>query len=199
MTSTVRRPPATAAPVDTATVKTPCAIDQTSVIAEKARFTGSHLVRVGKNSVIHPHATLKSDHGKVLIGNDCSISERAIVGIVSDSNGVEQDVVIGDGVNIHTGARVEAQSIGTGSTIDIHARVEPGAVIGEYCKVGPMEVVGSGEVLEDFTVVYGNGQRRIDRTTRDHRDVLEAKIAGQTQLLKVYRKLIPNFSAKYMG
>jgi len=72
-------------------------------------------------------------------------------------------------------------------------------VLGEWCKIAPLERVEAGEKLEDFTVVYGDGQRRIDKTLKAHEEIRAAKREGQEKAVQVMRTLVPNASAKWVG
>lgn len=116
----------TATPADLAP-KPPCTIHSLAVISEKAQITGSHPVEIGENTVIHPYAKIRSDRGSVKIGKNCTVCEKAVIGIT----GGEGTVVIGDGVNIETGAQVEAAVVGDGTTIEVRAIVGNGAVLGK--------------------------------------------------------------------
>ncbi|KAK4545884.1 hypothetical protein LTR36_002448 [Oleoguttula mirabilis] len=176
-------------------VKTPCHIHPSAIVADKAQITGAHAVEIGENAVIHPYAKIRAEGGKVVIGNNSMVYERAVVGV---AEGGEQDVVIGEGVNIDTGAVIEAKNIGDGSTIEVNAIIGKGTVLGRYCKVASLERVEAGEELEDFMVVYSDGQRRIDKTMKDHPDIREAKRVGQEKSIELMRKMLPNAAAKWM-
>ncbi|KAK5131647.1 hypothetical protein LTR08_000774 [Meristemomyces frigidus] len=175
--------------------KTPCQIHPSAIIADKAQITGDYTVEIGENAVIHPYAKIRADGGRVVIGKNSMVYERAVIGV---AEGAGQDVVVGDGVNIETGAVVEAKIVGDGSIVDVHAVVARGAVLGIYCKIAPMERVEAGEELPAFTVVHSDGQRRMDRTMRDHADIRDAKRVGQDKSIELMRKLIPNAAAKWM-
>ncbi len=62
----------------------------------------------------------------------------------------------------------------------------------QHCKIGPLCEVAEGEVLPDFTVIYGNGSRRIDKSGAE--DLKMKMIARQVEVL---RKLIPSNLAKF--
>ncbi|KAK5703657.1 hypothetical protein LTR17_021933 [Elasticomyces elasticus] len=172
--------------------KPTCTIHSTAIVSEKAQFTGSHAVNIGEGAVIHPHARIRAEGGNVTIGKHSMLYERALVGTVDG-----EDVTIGDYVNIETGAVVEAKSVGDGTTVEVNAVVGKGAVLGRWCKIAPLERVAAGEVLEDFTVVYGDGQRRIDKTTKKHKEVRDLKKEAQVKAVQVISTMIPNFSAKW--
>ncbi|KAK5110779.1 hypothetical protein LTR85_000724 [Meristemomyces frigidus] len=186
-----KRPPAPIVPA----VKTPSQVHPSAIIADKAQITGAHTVEIGESAVIHPYAKIRSERGKVVIGKSSIVYERAVVGV---ADGGEQDITIGEGVNIETGAVIEAKSIGDGSTVEVNASIGRAAVVGRYCRVAALEKVEAGEELEDFTVVYSDGQRRVDKTMRDHPEIREAKQVGQEKSIELMRKMVPNAAAKWM-
>jgi len=106
---TSRRPPSTPS---VPAAKPSCKIHSTAIIADKAVLTGTHLIEIGENTIIHPYARIRSDGGAVKIGKNCIVYERAVIGC---AEGAEQDVVVGDEVNVDTGAVVESKSVGEGS------------------------------------------------------------------------------------
>ena len=175
-------------------VKPQCKIHPTATVADKAQIVGANTVELGENSFIHPHARIRAEFGNVTIARGVIISETAVVGASEESTG---DVVIGNGVSIESGARVEAKSIADHTTIEVNAKVGKGAVVGSWCKITPMCVVAEFEVLEDFTVVFGDGKRRIDTTVRDRQDVRDMKIKGRESEIELLKTLIPDSSAKW--
>jgi len=103
-----------------------------------------------------------------------------------------QGVVIENCVIIETGAIVEAKLVGEGSLIEVNAKVGRGAVIGKHCKIGPMCEVAEDEVIPDYTVIYGDGLRRIDKSGVED---LKLKMVGRH--VEVLKKLIPSNLSKF--
>ena len=179
-------------------VKPQCRIHSTAIVADKAQITGSYVVEIGENAIIHPYAKVRAEHGNVFIGKGAMVSEKAVVGVPSGGSGGEsEDIVIGEGVSVESGAVVEASRIGEYATIGINAKVERGAFVGRWCKVAPLVEVGEKEVLEDFTVVFADGRRRTDRVARDRREIRESKLRGRVMEMEVFRGLVPNGSLKW--
>ncbi|TKA65428.1 hypothetical protein B0A55_09383 [Friedmanniomyces simplex] len=172
--------------------KPPCTLHSSAIIADKAQITGSHAVEIGENAVIHPWARIRAEGGRVVIGKNSMVYEGATIGTTDGG-----DVIIGDYVNIETGAIVEAISVGDGTTVEVNAVVGKGAVVGQWCKIAPLERVEADEELEDFMVVYGDGRRRMDMTTKEHAEVRELKKEGQEKAVQAMRTLIPNAAAKW--
>ena len=155
------------------------------------------MIEIGENTVIHPHAKIKAEHGNMFIGKGCNVSEKAVIGI-SDNNG-EIDIAIGDGVSIESGAAIEARKIGDHCTIEVNAKVGRGAVLGKWCKIAPMCEVRENEVLEDYTVVFEYGKRRIDGTLRDRNDIRGLRMQGREKEIELLKTLIPDASVKWMS
>lgn len=100
--------------------------------------------------------------------------------------------MIDNGVVVEVGAVVEAKIIGEGCLVEVNAKIGKGAVLGKHCKIGALCVVGDGEILPDFTVVYGNGIRRVDNSGIE--DLKQKMIGRQVEVL---RKIIPSNLAKF--
>ncbi|KAH8801625.1 trimeric LpxA-like protein [Xylogone sp. PMI_703] len=173
--------------------KAPTSFAPSLVIADLASLTGTHLITLGAKSVVNPRTRLNSTHGPITVGSNCILSEKSLIGLQSaPSPDQEQGVVIGDYVIVEFGATVEAKKIGDGSLIEINAKVGKGAVLGKHCKIGPLCEIAEGEVLPDYTVVYGNGLRRIDNS-----GIEELKLKMISQHTAVMKKLIPTNPGKF--
>ena len=62
----------------------------------------------------------------------------------------------------------------------------------QHCTLTPQTIVQPGEEIPDFTVVYSNGTRRLDR-----RGISELKNKMQARQIEVLKKLIPSNPAKF--
>ncbi len=179
-------------------------------ISDGAILTGTHMITIASDTVIHPRAKILSTHGPVTIGRNCILSERSSLGLSTASASQTEGTVIEDGVILEVGAIVEAKSVGEGSLIEINARVGKGAVIGkvcntcpraerililivrQHCKIGPLCTVDDSEVVPDYTVIYGSGLRRVD-----HSGVEDLKLKMVGRQVDVLRRLIPSNHAKF--
>jgi dynactin-6 len=90
---------------------------------------------------------------------------------------------------------VEATSVGDGTIIEGAAKVGPGAVIGQHCRIGPHCTVPAGEVLEDFTVIYGENLRRTDVAGKM---MMDANLRNLRKQVETMRRLIPSKPEKFM-
>ena len=103
-------------------------VHPTAIVAPAATLTGIYPITIGANTIVHPRATLTSRYGPVSIGIGCIIGERTIVGLQSKSS--VNSVVVGHGVTIESGARVQG-NVGDSSVLEIGASVELGSMIGK--------------------------------------------------------------------
>ncbi|RPB23274.1 hypothetical protein L211DRAFT_857697 [Terfezia boudieri ATCC MYA-4762] len=136
------RPSASTEPVS----KSPVDLHPACVIDGTAQLTGTYLIRVGANTIIHPKARLNSSNGPITIGESCIISERCMLQ-AADTNGL----VVGDAVSIECNAVVEGREVKEGTDVEVG-----------NCKLCPMTEVAEQEVVPDYTVMYGYSERRID-------------------------------------
>ena len=179
--------------------KPPCNIHSLAVISEKVQMTGTHSVEIGENTILHPYAKIKAEGGKIAIGKSCIICEEVVIGFAGPRS-VEAEgipVEIGNGVSIEANAVVEARSVGDGTVIEVGAKIGRGAQIGKYCKITPLSVILPGEELADYTVVFGNNQRRVDTTMAEHQEIRAAKWKGHVMHLDLLKTLIPDASANW--
>lgn len=173
--------------------KPPTSLSSSLVIAENASLTGTHPIKIGSNTVIHPRTKLSSAHAPITIGNSCIIGERSIIGYQSiPSSERDGGVQIGNGVVVEVGVVIEAKSVGDGCVIEVNARIGKDAVLGKHCKIGALCEVSAEEIIPDYTVIYGNGLRRIDKS-----DVEDLKMKMVGRQVDVLRKLIPSNAAKF--
>lgn len=122
------------------------------------------------------------------------------VGAVIESGGT----LIGEGCQVGVGSRV-----GRGAKLGKVSRRRDNALVPtsdglvtrsgwgltralQHCILTPKTVIPPGEVVPDFTVVYSNGTRRLDR-----RGVTDLKNKAQARQIEVLRKLILSNPAKF--
>ena len=112
--------------------KPPTSLSSTLVIADNASLTGTHLITLGSNTIIHPRTKLSSTFAPVKIGSSCIISERSLIGLQSEAAADQREgVVIDNGVVVEVGAVVEAKRIGEGCVIEVNAKIGKSAVVGK--------------------------------------------------------------------
>ena len=62
----------------------------------------------------------------------------------------------------------------------------------QHCKIGPMCEVLEGECVPDYTVIFGKGLHRIDKS-----GVEELKVNLAARQAEVMRKLLPSNLSKF--
>lgn len=117
--------------VEEAAIRPPCEIDARAVISDKAQLIGTHKITIGANAVVHPYAKLDSTSGPVTIGEYCIVFERAVVGVSEQSASATEGVTLGASVCINSRAKVEAKSVGNGTSVEVCGTLCAGSVVGE--------------------------------------------------------------------
>jgi dynactin-6 len=189
-TTTLPKPPTTLAP--------------SAVIADTVTLHGTHRVIIGSDVIVHPRAKLSSMYAPITIRTGCIISEKCVVGLTqpyTDTSPTETaepaeayEIVLEPNVVLEPAATVEGRSIGEGTVLEAGSKVGAGAVVGRWCKIGPLCEVRPGEVLEDFTVVYGKGLRRKEKPGLE-------KLRARTHEMEVevLKRLIPSNLGKFQS
>ncbi|KAJ4414503.1 hypothetical protein N0V82_007900 [Gnomoniopsis sp. IMI 355080] len=183
--------------------KAPVRFSSSLIIAESAILTGTHIITLRTESLVHPRAKIESAAGPVDVGKRCIVQERTHVGAVpagaalsTGEAGAENTtgVTLHDYVTIQACAVVEAGGtvVGEGSVIGVGAKVGRGAVIGEYCTISPRTIIPPGTKIPNYTVVFSQDNQR-----RDRRDVKDIRKRQQVRQLEILQKLIPSNPAKF--
>ncbi|KAL8392601.1 hypothetical protein RB595_002700 [Gaeumannomyces hyphopodioides] len=175
--------------------KAPVIFSSSITIADQAMLSGMYPITVSSESVIHPRARFDSAGGPVNVGRRCIVHERAVLGAPGTNNHyVEGSVTLADLVTVEAAAVVECGGtyVGEGTTVGVGCRIGAGASIGKHCTLTPMSTVASGEKIPDFTVIYSNGMRRIDK-----RNMQGLRNPVQSRHIDVLRRLIPSNPAKF--
>ncbi|KAI0388870.1 trimeric LpxA-like protein [Xylariaceae sp. FL0594] len=177
--------------------RAPVNLSSSATVADSALLTGTHTINISSESVVHPRAKLDSANGRITIGRRCIIHERTNIGALSADptpSASRDGVVIGDYVTVEVGTVIESGGtmIGDGCTVGVGSRIGKGAKLGKHCTLTPRSVILPGDTIPDFTVVYSNGMRRLDK-----RGATELLYRAQARHIEVLRKLIPSNRAKF--
>ena len=84
--------------------------------------------------------------------------------IIGENCVIDETLTVGDYVLIEAGCLISAKEIGDDCVIESAAVLGKGSVIGDNCKICAGEIIASNEVIPHGTVVFGNGQRRADKS-----------------------------------
>lgn len=125
-------------PIAQAGPKPPVRFSSSLTIAESAVLSGSHIIQIRSESVVHPRAKIESLAGPIDIGRRCIVHERTHIGAPGERGkytGAEgaNAVTILDYCTVEVAATVEAGGtvIGEGTVVGVGSRVGSGAVIGK--------------------------------------------------------------------
>ncbi|KAK3053993.1 hypothetical protein LTR09_004769 [Extremus antarcticus] len=182
-------------------VKPTCKIHPNATVADKAHLLGSHTISIDSNTIIHPQARLNASHGNISIGAGSIVAEKSVVGLSSEPDDEDSNITIGSDVSIESGAVIQARKVGDNCTLGTNCKVGKGVVLGKWCTVAALCEVGEGEVLEDYTVVFGEGRkgRRVDGVVRERREVREVRRRGMEMEREVLRGIVVDSKMKWMG
>lgn len=173
----------------------PCTIHPTAVVADKALIFGTFPVHIAEHAVLHSYCRIRAEGGSVTIGPYCTIAESAIIGLPAGQAG---DVVLDSWVNVESGAEVQAKHVGEVTEVGIKAKIGAGTTVGRFCRLTPTEVVQAGEQVQDFSVLFGNGRRRRDKTLVDGEDSRAQRVKAQEKHVEMLKRLIPDGKTKWL-
>src|SRR5262245_60790266 len=117
-------------------------LHEDAFISEAAYISGD--VEIGAGSNVWPSAVIRGDHGKIVIGRNCSIQDNSTVHSERGGATIGDNVIIGHQVLCH------ALRVGDNVVIGNGAVVNGGAEIGDNCIIAAGAVV-----LENATVPPG--------------------------------------------
>lgn len=125
--------------------KTPV-IDRNSRVHPSAAVGGD--VKVGSECWIGPHACVRGERGRILIGHNTRLGTGCVINAAPDETTILGNfVTIGEGVTIHSGVVVkDGAVIGTGSVVYASAVVGEGALIGDGATVAQMQKIPKGGI-----------------------------------------------------
>ncbi|KAI4156233.1 MAG: hypothetical protein LQ340_000427 [Diploschistes diacapsis] len=190
--------------------KPPTSLSSTCVIAETAVLTGTYLITISADAVIHHRARINSAHGPVSVGQGCIISEKAVVGLSSpnvaapgtDAGAASAGVVLENDVVVEPAAAVEGRRVGEGSTLEAGSKVCADAVVGKvsfvsffaFHNVAPSAAWTHARGVQDFTIVFGHNQRRRERPGLERHRKMTHDMEVET-----LNMLIPNHLARWQS
>ena len=129
--------------------KTP-KIAESAFISEAAYIVGD--VEIGENSSVWPHAVIRGDTGRIVIGKNTAVED----GVIIHAGGPDfETMIIGDMVNIGHSAVIHCERIGNNVLIGMNATLLQKARIGNHCLVAAGSLVLEGMVIPDNSFVAG--------------------------------------------
>lgn len=121
-----------------------------AIIEQRQLLSSSEVVRVGKNTTIHPTAVIT---GPASIGDNCNIGPGVFI----------DNCTIGDNVTIDDGCVLMMSTVGNGSFLPFRAALYMTAVMEntiiaqntclQMCVIGRNSFVGAGNTFTDFNLI----------------------------------------------
>lgn len=133
----------------------------TAFVAPNASVIGD--VTLGQNSSVWYGATIRGDVHQVIIGENTSIGDRAVIHVAKIQGDFPS--IIGDNVTIGPGAIVHAATLRDGSVVGASAQVLDGAVVEKNAMVGPGAVVTPGTVVKEGEYWLGSPAKMVRKVT----------------------------------
>ena len=138
--------------------KTP-KIAQSVFLAPTAVIVGD--VEIGKDVSIWPGAVIRSDSGRITIGEGTNIRDNSV--IHSDGNAeIQSFITIGHGVICH------AKFIGKNTLLGNGCIVNNDASVGENSLVASGSVITNNAIFEPNSLIRGVPGKKIGRVTEKH-------------------------------
>ncbi|KAK7894794.1 hypothetical protein LTR67_005533 [Exophiala xenobiotica] len=198
----------------TSSSRPPVTLGQTTHLDPGAYVRGTHAITLGEHVLVHPRSHLIAVNGPLLIGENCIISEKSVVGgpvqnssvvdaaskpssgsaqpsplLAHGDEGDDEDAdpvktTIGSNCFIHASSQIHA-----GATIKDAALIEPHVTVLAGITIGSHAKVCAGILVdrdvEDWAVVYGNGNvKRQRKQPRSSTDV-EAEHAEVVETMRL--------------
>ncbi|HVF31687.1 MAG TPA: gamma carbonic anhydrase family protein [Acidimicrobiales bacterium] len=120
-------------------------IDASAYVHPDAVVIG--MVEIGAEATIWPHAVLRGDYGRIVVGARTSVQDGTVVHATHElATVIGSDCVIGHNTHLE------------GCRIEDHSLVGSGSIVLHRCVVGPHSLVGANAVVTNGTVVPPHAQ-----------------------------------------
>ena len=157
-------------------------IDNTCYIAEDATIIGN--VTIGENSSVWNHATIRSNHQPIVIGNGTNIQDNAVVHVDKDYK-----VSIGNNVTIGHSAIVHGCTVNDNTLIGMGSIILNGAIIGKNCIIGAGALITQNVIIPDNSLVIGSPAKILRQVTQDEiNEIMENADIYQKEAIEAKQK-----------
>jgi len=160
--------------------KTP-RIHPEAFVHEQAVVIGD--VVIGSESSAWPNATLRGDDGPIVIGDQTSIQDAAVVHMVEDQSVVN----IGSRVTVGHGAILHGCDIGDDCLIAMGAIILDGAKIGDNVIVSAGTLVPPGKRVPSGTVIKGSPFQIVRECTEADHVFIQFSCTKYIERLRQYK------------
>lgn len=154
----------------------------TAFVAPSASVIGD--VTLGQNSSIWYGATVRGDVHKIVIGENTSVGDRAVIHVAKIQGDFPS--LIGDNVTIGPGAIVHAATLMDNSVVGPSAQVLDGAVVEKNAIVGPGSVVTPGTVVKEGEYWLGSPAKMARKVTAEELESMSANSLDTLQLARMH-------------
>mmetsp|Transcript_39410 Transcript_39410/g.82394 ORF Transcript_39410/g.82394 Transcript_39410/m.82394 type:complete len:291 (-) Transcript_39410:161-1033(-) len=154
----------------------------TAFVAPSASVIGD--VTLGQNSSVWYGATVRGDVHKIVIGENTSIGDRAVIHVAKIQGDFPS--LIGDNVTIGPGAIVHAATLKDNSTVGPSAQVLDGAVVEANAIVGPGAVVTPGTVVPEGEYWLGSPAKMVRKVTAEELQTASENSVDTLELARMH-------------
>ncbi|MBC63104.1 MAG: gamma carbonic anhydrase family protein [Chloroflexi bacterium] len=152
-------------------------IHKSAFIAENAYIVGD--IEIGKDVSIWPGAVIRSDSGKITIGEGTNIQDNSV--IHSDGNAeIQSFITIGHGVICH------AKFIGKNTLLGNGCIVNNDASVGENSLVASGSVITNNAIFEPNSLIRGVPGKKIGRVTEKHIIMINSATQAYIKRIPLY-------------
>ncbi len=127
-------------------------IAESAFVSEAACIIGD--VVIGEHSSIWPGAVIRGDIGRITIGNNTAVEDNVVIHAGSISS-ADQNLTIGDYVQIGHAAAINCRKIGSHVLVGMNATLLHDAEIGDYCIIAAGCMVSQAMQIPDRSFVVG--------------------------------------------
>lgn len=150
-------------------------VHETAFVHPQANVTGN--VFIGKDVYIGPHAAIRGDWGKIVIGDGCNVQESCTIHMFPGKT-----VELKPGAHMGHGSILHGGTIGENSLIGMNAVIMDDVIIEEECIIGALCFVNAKMHIPKRKLVVGNPAKII-------KDVSDEMLHWKTMGTELYQKL----------
>ena len=129
-------------------------IDPTAFVHDTASIIGD--VWIGPGCYIGPHASLRADFGRIVIGEGSNVQDSCVIHAYPAA-----DVVLAPHSHIGHAAVLHGCTVGSYAMVGINAVVLDGAEIGEGALLGANSLLTAGRSIAPNTLAHGSPAKEV--------------------------------------
>lgn len=161
---------------------TPTVSTNTAFVAPNASVIGD--VTLGKDSSVWYGATVRGDVHKVVIGDNTSVGDRAVIHVAKIQGDFPS--IIGNNVTIGPGAIVHAATLKDSCVVSASAQVLDGAVVESNSIIAAGAVVTPGTVVEAGQYWAGNPAKMVRKVSEEELELMASNSLDTLELARMH-------------